>query len=573
LAYVALYLLGYALGWALLVEDTAVLVGKLTGLFPSSVVRAALIGVAAAGLPAAVLIGRALAGKKFRAVVVLSFAAVAIANHLVLVDDYPGVHALAAACAATLLSSGLARSEPLARPLGMARWVVVTALFALAGWTLVVPPSNAVAVELFRSSGTVVAPLLPRLKAEVPEIEASPSAPAASVTSSPPPAANVAPTGARLLPRDAIVLLLTVDCFRSDLLGEPHIKRLPTLAKLRSESVVFSRARSVAPSTIASIASLFSSRYASELLWTQDPDLHPAYYYPHRDPTPRFPELLTAVGIGTSNVQGLPGLKNETGLLRGFVREQVVESHRHKFAGAEELVPAILEDVRTKARGPLFLYAHFDDAHTPYDRGGRKGTPFERYLREIEIIDRELGTLIAELDKDGLWPRTVVVFSADHGEAFGEHGSQTHAKTLYDEVLRVPLLVRVPGVAPRVVRERVSTIDIGPTVLDLFGVPVPGVYKGQTLVPFLLGNDTAMSRPLAFESSRYMRAMIFEDGSKVIEDRRKRTVELFDLDEDPGELTNLYDEAPPAAERLARMRRFFAAHELRRPGYRLPYAR
>ena len=167
--------------------------------------------------------------------------------------------------------------------------------------------------------------------------------------------------------------------------------------------------------------------------------------------------------------------------------------------------------------------------------------------------------------------RGVLIVSADHGEAFGEHATFQHTKTLYEELVRVPLLVRGPGIVPRAIEERVGLIDLGPTILDLFGVETPAAFEGQSLVPLLEGRQVSLDRPLILEG-RLRRAMYAEGGLKVIEDDRRKTVEVYDLARDPGELANLFDQDPGRSDpAVAALRAFFAAHRAKRAGYRPVY--
>jgi hypothetical protein len=321
------------------------------------------------------------------------------------------------------------------------------------------------------------------------------------------------------------------------------------------------------------MAALFAGRYYSSLYWTRDPKLHKRYFYPHLDDTPRFSDLLAKSGVKSVSIQGLPGIVNATGLVRGFGEEKVVRGHGD-FAGVREMMPEIIARVRAHRQGKLFLFAHFDDAHAPYNRAGDKGSPFESYFAEIQLVDQGLAQLMTALRDAGLEKRTVIVFSADHGEAFGEHGTRYHATTLYDELLRIPLIVHVPGQPPRVVDEPVSLVDIPPTMLDLFGEPTPGVVMGQSLLPFVRGGDQVISRPIAFESARGLRGFLFRDRLKLIVDMKKHTRELYDLRSDPAERRNRFGELPALSrERLRILEQFFAAHQIRRDGYQLPWGR
>jgi arylsulfatase A-like enzyme len=179
--------------------------------------------------------------------------------------------------------------------------------------------------------------------------------------------------------------------------------------------------------------------------------------------------------------------------------------------------------------------------------------------------------LVLRVLEERFGERWALFVSADHGEAFGEHETREHAKTLYEELLHVPLLAQSPLFRPREIRERVGLIDLGPTILDLFGVETPATFHGQSLVPLLAGGDTALTRPLIAEG-RLRRALTEPDGLKVIEDLRRKVVEVYDLSSDPGETRNLFDVEPARSDAaLAELRAFFAVHAWREGGYEAPY--
>jgi arylsulfatase A-like enzyme len=247
----------------------------------------------------------------------------------------------------------------------------------------------------------------------------------------------------------------------------------------------------------------------------------------------------------------------------------IPEGRRHAFA--RQMIDPVLERLRrAKAGEPLFVYTHLMEPHAPYDRGRHDGTEWEKYLSEIAVADMQIQRVLRLLEQR-FGDRWLLFVSADHGEAFGEHETFQHTKTLYEELLRVPLLVRGPHVARRTIAEHVGLIDLGPTILDLFGAVTPGPFEGQSLVPLLAGRDVVLDRPLLAEG-RLRRALYTPDGLKVIEDTRRETVEVYDLLQDPGETRNLFDEAPARADpALATLETFFDVHALKKPGYRPPY--
>jgi arylsulfatase A-like enzyme len=184
----------------------------------------------------------------------------------------------------------------------------------------------------------------------------------------------------------------------------------------------------------------------------------------------------------------------------------------------------------------------------------------DRFLSEVEQVDRSMATLLEAIDRLGLRDRTVLIFVADHGEGFGQHGARYHTVNLYEELLRVPVFIRAPGVAPRRVADPVSLVDLGPTILDLFGQPTPGHVLGVSLVPVLRGASPA-PHPI-FAEKKGVRALIL--GSlKVILDREKGREEVYDLESDPGETRNLADSLDDEGRNaLALTRLFFETHAL-----------
>jgi hypothetical protein len=580
LGYLAVALGALLLTAPVLREDLSVRAGKLP--LPHLPALVLLVVAVSAVIPCAALLGRLLARPWLHLLGFAAALALAVANHLVLPDDYPGVHLVAALAAATLLG---AAETVRAAPPGRRRARRGRLALALAGaLSLLVHPANSTSLAVQRVPGDVVAPWLARYRERedvaVDLGDAHPSiVPAVrdgwyqSRLGRP----ALPPASAPLLPRNAVVIFFVVDCLRADLLdGDLRAGDLPHLTALRRAGTQFKLARSTAPATSSSVSAILSGRYYSQLYWSQWPGATAEWVYPHLDPTPRLPDLLGKAGVDTVIISGMPGLVNAYGVVHGFAEETVIKGKTRLYPEAFDLMTAVLARVSAQPAGrPLFLYVHFTDAHAPYDHGSTQGLPFDRYLRGVKRTDAELGRLLARLDGDpALRDRAAVFVTADHGEGFGEHGSSFHATNVYDELLRVPLLVRLPGAAPHVTSRPVSLIDLVPTVLDLFGQPIPGELMGQSLTPFFRGEEPAPTRPIAADSSRLVRALIFPDNKKIIHDRRRGTVELYDLAVDPRERRDLFDQSGADGEaRLRALKAFFHAHTLPRPGYVVPYGR
>ena len=567
LGYLALAAIGVGVGVFVLPGDLGGTAHKLASFAPERLWLGLLVVAVGLSVPLTVRLGSLLAcGLATRLVGVALGLGLGITNELILLNNYASVHLFLAWVAALALGAVLT-GAPLPRLVrGMPKTLVnatVAPLALIATASVIVPPPHSVNRRLQTIAGAVVAPLFGQMR----EAWSGPSFPAADVRpdlpSSGPPLVRGAP----------IVILFVVDALRADVVaGGAHADLLPNIEALRRESVEFTMARAPASGTIWTITSLFSSRYYSQLYWTPKPGAAPTRAYPHEDPSVRFPEILTQADVDTFTVTPMPDIENEGGpfgVTRGVVEESLIQGPKQDQGAAQ--LAALLARVRRPGTRPLFAYAHFLDAHAPYDAGSGND-PFARYLAEVAQVDAYLGTFRAALAKAGLADRTILVLAADHGEAFGEHQTTWHAVSVYEELLRVPLLVHVPGLASRQVATPVSLLDLGPTVLDLFGQPTPGTYMGQSLVPFLRGATPVLTRTIAAETGRLQRTVVSPDGFKVIEDLRRDTLEAYDLATDPGELVDVVDDPDPRVEaRVREMREFFGRNALRREGYRPPY--
>lgn len=496
-----------------------------------------------------------------------------VVDQMCLRDDYMGMHCLVAWGAAMVGGVGLA---PLAERAGRAlsrnragRMVLVaTGLFAVFG--LAWPPPNATRFELFRQPCALAPWVLATTLWRSPSLHGPVSLPPSPWMEDRSSAPAVPPARPPLLPSDAVVVLITIDAVRADAISDSANDALfPTFAEMKRNGVVFTHASAPGTQTPLSLSTLFSGLYFSEQRWTDHGSGGTRFLYPADDSFARFPELLSAHGVMTANYAGLVFLGREFGVIRGFREEKVVvEGRRH--ADARELIDPLLDRLKRPGRGPLFLYTHLMEPHRPYDRGRADGAEYERYLSEVAVADAAVGR-VAQFLAQRFGKRWALFVSADHGEAFGEHQSFEHSKTLYEELLHVPLLARSPLFSPRTIDERVGLIDLGPTILDLFGVETPATFNGQSLVPLLAGGTRSFTRPLLAEG-RLRRAFTTPDGLKVIDDPLRKVVEVYDLVADPGETRNLFDVDPVRADpALATLRAFFAVHARREGGYAPPY--
>ena len=504
----------------------------------------------------------------FPLAVVLGLAA-ATANLFVLPDDHAELHA-AATIYATLLLGHALTTRAWAEARWMRRGSLVLAAVAAIG---LIPPPYGIRVTLFQSLGNAGAWIAANTFWRLPHFDVVPEPRTAAShlekTSDP---ALRNPTTPRPIDRPPVVVLVTVEAFRADLVVDPaNAKRFPNLLRMQREGVSFTAARAPGSQTAVTLSSTFAGKYFSELKWLLYGHGAARFHYPAEDPTPRFPSMLRERGIPTFKVASLAYLANEFGIAPGFEDERVLAAPR-QHALAADVLRSLSERLQQVGHAePLFAYLHLTEPHEPYDRGHLKtGTAWERYMSEVAVVDGVLGTILTFLGAPNLAGRSLLIVTGDHGEAFGEHRTTFHSKTLYEEMVRVPLVVWGAGVRHRAVGEPVSLIDLGPTILDWFDAPSPGWHAGQSLVPLLVGGNESLSRPLMTEGR--LRRALYAGDLKVIVDARRKTVELYDLAKDPREADNLFDrDGARGVPALWAMSRYFEAHAFREGGYEAPY--
>ncbi len=370
------------------------------------------------------------------------------------------------------------------------------------------------------------------------------------------------------------VVLLTLDTTRADHLGiyGDAAARTPTLDRLGREGVVFERALTVAPLTLPAHTSIMTGLFPPRHGVRDNGTFH------LDDEFTTLAESLHAAGYCTGAFVGAAVLEKRYGLGQGFDVYDEDFAHggpRHEFLFAErpadQVVAAGLAWLETAAT-PFFAWLHFYDPHADY----QPPPPFDEEFRdrpydgEIAFMDRMIGTLIDRLAARGLLDDTLVVAVGDHGESLGEHGEQTHGVFVYDATVRVPLVVRGPGVARgRRVESLVRTVDVLPTVLELVGLPAPSDVDGRSLAALLSEGRRVRapgSEPVAYAESELPRyhygwaplASVSTETWKLIDAPRP---ELYQLVADPKELVNLYEREPAVARELVRR-----LHEVRDAG-------
>ncbi len=526
------------------------------------------------GVPGAAAVGGFLARPFLRLVPIAGAIGAAIANHLVLASDYPAAH-LYIAWGATTLGSwalvGVPRPDWIGRAFRRRAAVAGATTLATCGAlvSLVVWPRPTVVVDMFQSEGAVLFPYLAEIRSDdeppsTEEPKGEPKGPRFIHADWRQPRLDqpdIPPSEPRLAPARPIVILLSIDSMRAETLVVPQLRgRLPHMTRIADEGIHFTRARATGSSTRNTLGSLFASKHRSALSWKVAKGLGSNL---KAEASPRLSEMLEAEGLTTAHVASYAPLGNRSRILGRFQEEEVVrtEVKGQRFALSHELLDVAIPLIESRKDEPLFLFMHWMDAHAPYDAVGTQGGKLESYLRELELCDTQVGRLREALERMGVIERVVFVLIADHGEALGEHGIPEHGISLYDVLVRVPIVFHLPGLTPRRVDTPVSTLDIAPTLLDLVGAPTPGAWLGQSLVGFLRGETPRLDRPIVGDQNAVTSLVV--DDIKVMTDSRKNVVEVYDLANDPRELHNLADPADEEQQALlSELRSFLASHRV-----------
>jgi arylsulfatase A-like enzyme len=374
------------------------------------------------------------------------------------------------------------------------------------------------------------------------------------------------------------LLIITIDTLRADRLSE---QLTPRLAAFAGDAVRFTRAYAQAPNTPRSFPSFLTSRFPAEVRWLRlVANFSPIIDAPENT---TFFQALHDAGWRTVGEFSHFYMRPENGIARGFDEwdnEGALTLHdSNTDVAAPRIAPRVVAKLQQlKASDKRFvLWTHFFEPHSRYmdheeypaSSTGLKGLE-EKYDGEVQFTDRYVGEILDAVKAAGLADDTAIVIFSDHGEAFGEHrfGGERmffHGQTLYDELLRVPLLVHVPGIKPRTVEDPVMLVDLGPTIVDLVKAPRPPSFHGRSLLGAMLGEPLA-PRPVFAELlptpswNHHWRAII-EGGFKLIAKLSENTIELYDLEHDPTEQKNLAGSDGDRAASLQRALSAFLAGE------------
>ena len=313
------------------------------------------------------------------------------------------------------------------------------------------------------------------------------------------------------------VILITVDTTRADRMGflGSKLGLTPNLDAFARDSAVFTRAFSQVPLTAPSHASILTGTY---------PQFHQVndFQVPLAPELPYAPEILRSHGYHTAAFVGSMVLDPSVGFARGFergfdtydtgfhqARPGEDRYHSSERRGAEVVAHALAWLAQHPQR-PFFIWVHLYDAHDPYDPPEPYKSKYASapYDGEIAYADSAVGTLLRQLRERGLYDGAVIALMADHGEALGDHGEDTHGIFLYDETIHVPLVIKLPGAAETVadsaekqaagkrIENRVELVDVLPTILQAARIAVPAQVQGESLLAMMIPMPMPKPAPL-----------------------------------------------------------------------------
>ena len=401
----------------------------------------------------------------------------------------------------------------------------------------------------------------------------------------------------------ANLVICVIDAARADHVGCYGYPRetTPNIDRLAEESLLFREHFTQYALTKCATASLFTGQQA---------DTHLAYgNRPLREDAFTLAKGLEAAGFTTVMFSSNPNAAPATGLGLDFQEvydqrdvEPLVKSWE-QFTDPRPMLSLIEPWIEKHRRKRFFAYIHFDPPHQPYLQpddmtqlfAGKQPPGLERGPFEFPVDDREVlkrtahpplpqwvnlydanlrfgdwavGELTRILREEGLYDNTILVVTSDHGEAFGEHGYIWHERGVYDELVHIPLLIHLPGgVQPREIGSLTQTIDLLPTVFDLFEIPCPREeVQGASLLPLIGGvegdpHDFVVSRSDGEPPSYLVRS---QDWSLILW-RNGEWRSLHNLRTDPGQKHNVMAERPEVAEAMVSDFAEFAETQRRPP--------
>lgn len=377
----------------------------------------------------------------------------------------------------------------------------------------------------------------------------------------------------RIKPKMPNIIFIIIDTLRADHLGCCGYGRdtTPNIDKLAGEAKLFTNAIAAAPWTLPSVASILTSQYPCALGIRERIAPVPASY-------PLLCEVLKQHGYATCGIVSHTLLSGRLGFGRGFDSYDESSSFGHEGISSPAVTRRAVSFLEQDHDRPFFLFLHYFDPHynfvlhSGYDyypsyRGRLKSNHsilelwrirkelsdddtkylVSLYDSEIAFTDSHIGVLLGALRRRKLYDNSIVILTADHGEEFMERGWIGHTITLYQELIRVPLIMKFPDVRGSIVEQPVGLIDVAPTVFDYPGLDFAGETEGRAL-PLEKGEsfeqraifsatfNPQSHRPEKVEPMALRSVIVGKD--KLVYDEKKEQNRMCDLSSDPAEIQN-----------------------------------
>lgn len=405
--------------------------------------------------------------------------------------------------------------------------------------------------------------------------------------------------------KDYNVVLVSFDALQAAHVGSLGYKRnvTPTIDAMAKQGFTFTRNISVASWTVPASMTWFTGVYPSEHGLTNKFSV----YNPPNNVLSNLkklsPNLMTLAEVLHENGYVTGGFTGNAGVGGFFGYDQGFDRYffeKGKFGSMGISIPKAMDWLKENQGKKFFMFLHGYDCHGQsvpaggfdyrfvdkgYDRKFTGSAKEQEALREeglangsvklrpedvdfwraiydekIQRTDAMFKGFVDELQKMGLLDKTIFILTSDHGTEFYEHKRFDHGFSLYDELIHVPLVIRLPGVAAgKVITDQVSSINVMPTILDLLQVKMPerakSQLRGHSLIPALQGKPVKedVYAETDYRQYTYKRSVITKDGWKFIYTLENKGRELYNLNKDPHELKNLVEQEPRRAYEMEQM--------------------
>ncbi|HEY0193679.1 MAG TPA: sulfatase-like hydrolase/transferase [Kofleriaceae bacterium] len=376
------------------------------------------------------------------------------------------------------------------------------------------------------------------------------------------------------VPPDFNILVITIDTTRADHLGMYGYPRAtsPNLDAMARTGTVFDHGWAHAPSTRYSMPAILTGRLPLDVYYDTSVEGWPGI-------SPRattLAEALAPLGFATGAITNYWYFDRSRHMDQGFAEYDNEDARLHTSvagAGPEQTHGSSSQQQTDKAIGFVgrhaqqrwMLWVHYYDPHYGYEPHPELpafGTDrMALYDGELAFTDHHIGRLFDDLRARGLYDKTVIVVTGDHGEGFGEHGIELHGYHLYAAQTKVPLIIRVPGLPPRRASTPAGHVDILPTLVDLAGGSPTGEMMGRSLVDVLAGGAELAGRTvfqqLSYENNHEMRAGVSDRCHVIYNVSPDPSWEVYRVDDDPMETRDLAADDDACADTRRAVERWY----------------